>query len=123
MISRQAPLTSKELKDVQYLLDEWNHAKFISIHEYIELFEESGLLNTAYDDWTQPTLPSWREGIIEPFREPRGLVRAIPHQFWSLGRDAYTLLRLDAAFRKGLCQYGLIRGQKAVSRTPSEPGK
>jgi hypothetical protein len=27
-------------------------------------------------------------------------------------RDAYTILRFGAGFRSGLCQYGLIRGEK-----------
>jgi hypothetical protein len=33
-------------------------------------------------------------------------------QRWRLMRDAYTMLRYHQAFRSGLCQYGLIRGQK-----------
>lgn len=111
--SRQNPLSKTETEDIQYLLGEWNHAKFISINEYVELFGQCGLSHVTSADWSLPTLPSWVEGIREPFRKPIGLLRAIPFQVWGLLRDAYTLLRLDAAFRYGLCQYGLIRGQKA----------
>jgi hypothetical protein len=46
-------------------------------------------------------------------RNPRGMMNVTMKQRWSLVRDAYTTLRYDEAFRKGLCEYGLIRGQKS----------
>ena len=45
-------------------------------------------------------------------RNPRKLMTISMKQRWGLVRDAYTILRYDEAFRKGLCEYGLIRGQK-----------
>lgn len=110
--SRSNPFSKSEKKHIRYLFDEWNHAAFISINEYVELFNQCGLQQVDYDDWTSETLPSWREGIYEPIRKATGLVKLMP-QPWPLLRNAYTLFRLDAAFREGLCQYGLIRGRKA----------
>jgi hypothetical protein len=110
--SRQDPLSKTELEEIKYLVDEWSHAKFISIHEYVDLFERCCQIHVVSDDWTMPTLPSWPESVLKPLRKPRELVRAEPIRFWKLVREAYTFLRLEAAFRKGLCQCGLIYGLK-----------
>jgi len=109
--TRSTPLTSGEKEHVQYLLDEWCHAKFDGMHESTQLFERNGLHNVVSEDWTVSTLPSWREAILVALRDPRGLVwnNTI---WWKNARDAYTILRFDYAFRKGLCQYNLFRGQK-----------
>lgn len=109
--TRSAPLTVAEKEHVQYLLDEWCHTKFDGIHESVELLEHHGLYNVVSADWTMATLPSWREAILVALRDRRGLVWR-PQIWWNNTRDAYTILRFDSAFRKGLCQYGLFRGQK-----------
>jgi MPBQ/MSBQ methyltransferase len=111
--TRHAPLSKKEIEHVQLLLDEWCHAKFISIREYVELFEKNDLIAIVADDWAVPTLPSWREAVLVSVRNPLGLIKVSMGQRWALARDAYTMLRFGAAFRNGLCEYGLIRGQKA----------
>jgi MPBQ/MSBQ methyltransferase len=113
--TRRTPLSAREIRHVQLPLDEWCHAEFISIHDYVELFETHGLREVVSDDWSASTLPSWREAVLEGLRDPRGILRARPSQWWSQTRDAYTMLRLDAGFRKGLFQYGMIRGRKAAS--------
>jgi MPBQ/MSBQ methyltransferase len=109
--ARSIPLSASETEHVQYLLDEWCHTKFDSIPEYIQLFERHGLQKVVSEDWTAATLPSWREAVLVALRDRRGL-RWSDNAWWRNARDAYTILRFDSAFRKGLCQYGLFRGQK-----------
>lgn len=112
--TRGAPLSRAEAQHVRLLLDEWAHAQFTSISEYIDLFEKTGLVAVAAEDWAVPTQPSWRHAVWEGFRNPRPMLRMSMQQRWRLTRDAYTMLRYNAAFQSGLCQYGMIRGQKAL---------
>lgn len=109
--TRSLPLSAAEIEHVQYLLDEWCHTKFDSIPEYVQLLERHGLQKVVSEDWTAATLPSWREAVLVALRDGRGLVWT-DNVWWMNLRDAYTILRYDSAFRKGLCQYGLFRGQK-----------
>jgi MPBQ/MSBQ methyltransferase len=99
------------MEHIQYLLDEWCHTKFDEIHESVQLLERHGLQKVVSEDWTAATLPSWRDAILVALRDGRGLVWTADI-WWRNTRDAYTILRFDSAFRKGLCQYGLFRGQK-----------
>jgi MPBQ/MSBQ methyltransferase len=112
--TRSISLSASEAEHVQYLLDEWCHTKFDSIPEYVQLLERHGLQNVTAEDWTAATLPSWREAVLVALRDRRGLIWT-DNVWWSNLRDAYTILRYDSAFRKGLCQYGLFRGQKPFS--------
>ena len=109
--TRSVPLTASEKEHVQYLLDEWCHTKFDGIHESVKLFERHGLREVVSDDWTTATLPSWREAVLVALRDMRGLNWADLKVWWSNTRDAYTILRFDSAFRKGLCKYGMFRGR------------
>lgn len=109
--ARSIPLTFAEKEHIQYLLDEWCHTSFNSMHESVQLFERHGLCEVVSEDWTSVTLPSWREAVLVALRDRRGLVWT-GNTWWMNGRDAYTILRFDSAFRKGLCQYGLFRGWK-----------
>lgn len=112
--SRSVPLRAAEKEHVQYLLDEWRHTKFDSIDESAQLFERHGLQDVVSEDWTAATLPSWREAVLVALSDVRGLPWAAPKLWWSNTRDAYTILRFDSAFRKGLCRYGLFRGRKPM---------
>lgn len=109
--ARFLPLTTADKEHIQYLLDEWCHTKFDSIHESVQLLERHGLQEVISEDWTSVTLQSWREAILVALRDRRGLVWS-NKTWWMNARDAYTILRFDSAFRKGLCQYGLFRGRK-----------
>lgn len=109
--TRSAPLKTSEMEHVQYLLDEWCHTKFDEIHESVQLLERHGLQKVVSEDWTAATLPSWRDAVLVALRDGRGLIWTADI-WWRNTRDAYTILRFDSAFRKGLCQYGLFRGQK-----------
>jgi MPBQ/MSBQ methyltransferase len=109
--TRSISLSASETEHIQYLLDEWCHTKFDSIPEYIQLLKRHGLQKVVSEDWTAATLPSWREAVLVALRDRRGLAWS-GNAWWRNTRDAYTILRFDSAFRKGLCQYGLFRGQK-----------
>jgi MPBQ/MSBQ methyltransferase len=106
------PLSKAEAAHIRLLVDEWAHASFTSIPDYIEILKKNHLQNIAAEDWAVPTQPSWRHAVQVAMRNPRRLINISMKQRWSLVRDAYTILRYDEAFRKGLCEYGLIRGQK-----------
>jgi MPBQ/MSBQ methyltransferase len=110
--TRGAPLSKAEAEHLRLLVDEWCHAKFVSIRDYIEILEKNNLLAVTAEDWAVPTQPSWRQAVWVAVRNPGRIMKITMKQRWGLMRDAYTILRYDEAFRKGLCQYGLIRGQK-----------
>ncbi len=110
--TRSVPLTPSEKEKVQYMLDEWCATKFDGIQEIVERFERHGLIDVLGEDWTEATLPSWREAVLVAVRDVRGLAGNSLDLALSHIRDAYTILLHDSAFRKGLCEYGLFRGQK-----------
>src|SRR6185436_6087582 len=47
--TRGAPLSKAEAAHVKLLVDEWSHASFISIHEYVEYFKNYGLVDVKAD--------------------------------------------------------------------------
>jgi MPBQ/MSBQ methyltransferase len=112
-----APLSRAERHHVQFLVDEWCHTDFISIRDYVSLFRANGLDGVDAENWTTATQPTWRHGVLVPLANPGRLIRTRVTRYWSIVRDAYTLLRFDTAFRKGLCEYGVIRGRKPGRRS------
>lgn len=112
--TRKSPLSKAEAAHIRLLVDEWCHAEFTSIPEYLETLEQNGLSAIAAENWAAQTQPSWRQAVWVSARNPTGMLNIPMKRRWGLVRDAYTTLRFDEAFRKGLCEYGLIRGQKTV---------
>jgi MPBQ/MSBQ methyltransferase len=110
--TRDAPLSKREAAHLRLLVDEWCHANFTSIRDYVDILSRNGFDAVVAADWTTATLPSWRGAVWAGFRDPRGLMSLNVRQLWGATRDAYTILRFGAGFRSGLCQYGLIRGEK-----------
>ncbi len=106
------PLTDNEVRSVQFLLDDWHHAKFVSIREWRKILEKGPLTDISATDWTAQTLPTWREAFIEPFRKPAVLFRTLVGRFGAVFLDGMTLLRFDRAFRRGLMVYGIFRARK-----------
>lgn len=111
--TRSSPLSKAEAEHVRLLVDEWAHAKFTSIPDYIEIFEKNKLVDVTVADWTAATQPSWRQAVWEGLRNIHKMLNISMAVRWRLVRDGYTILRYDSAFRTGLCQYGMLRGQKA----------
>ncbi len=111
--TRNAPLSKDEAAHVRLLVEEWCHAKFTSIPDYVDILKANGLTAITAEDWAARTQPSWRQAVWVSASNPAGMMNVTMKQRWNLVRDAYTTMRYDEAFRKGLCQYGLIRAQKA----------
>jgi MPBQ/MSBQ methyltransferase len=63
-------------------------------------------------DWTVATVPSWRDSILEGFRRPGAVLGLGPKAVLQGLRETPTLLLMDWAFRHGLMQFGVFRGQK-----------
>lgn len=110
--TRSTPLSKAEADHVRLLVDEWAHAKFTSIPDYVEIFERNHLMEVTVADWTAVTQPSWRHAVWEGLRNIYRMLNIGMAARWRLMRDGYTILRYDSAFRSGLCQYGMLRGQK-----------
>lgn len=111
--TRDAPLSNAEREHLRLLVDQWCHAGFISIREYVEMFEESGLVEVVAENWTAATQPSWRAGILAPFGgNPLNVIKTTLKRPWAQFRDVHMLLRFEDAFRNGLCEYGVICGRK-----------
>lgn len=110
--TRSNPLSPDETAHIRLLVDEWCHAEFTSINDYLDILKKTNLTAITAEDWAVPTQPSWRGAVTAAVRNPRGIMNVTMQQRWGMVRDAYTIMRYDEAFRKGLCQYGLIRAQK-----------
>jgi len=111
--TRGRPLSDAEREHLRLLVDQWCHAGFISIREYVEIFEGSGLVDVVSENWSAATQPSWKQGILAPFGgDPRKILKATLTQPWAQLRDVHMLLRFGDAFRNGLCEYGVISGRK-----------
>lgn len=67
------------------------------------------------EDWTPQTIDSWRHsnlvGVLDPWFV---VLKWNPKLWYKVTREIVTLERMHQAFAKGLMQYGLIRGRKAV---------
>ncbi len=110
--TRTVPLSAPERAHVQYLVDEWCHTSFDSIWDGVQLFEQCGFLEVTAENWAKATMPSWRDAVLVALRNGGGLDWSKPNTWWGNVRDAYTILRYDSAFRKGLCEYGVFHAQK-----------
>jgi MPBQ/MSBQ methyltransferase len=69
-------------------------------------------------DWTVQTLPSWRQSVWVGVLDPWPVVKR-PQVWYKTTREIVTLERMHRAFDKGLMQYGMMRGTKALSRAPA----
>ena len=93
------------------LLVQWSHPEFSSINSFKENLLDSpfsgGIVET--DDWTEYTLPSWVESILEGIRRPMIFIRLGPLSFLKGFREIPTILLMRWAFSKGLMQFGVFR--------------
>lgn len=71
------------------------------------------------EDWTPQTLPTWRHSNWVGVWDPWIVVFKGPRVWYSVIREIVTIERMHRAFARGLMEYGMIRGQKAESKTVS----
>jgi MPBQ/MSBQ methyltransferase len=103
---------------MRQLLDQWAHPEFASIRSLQRNLEQSpwsGGMTVSTADWTQATLPSWVDSILEGLRRPGAVLGLGPSAVLQGLRETPTLLLMEWAFRSGLMQFGVFRGQKPES--------
>jgi MPBQ/MSBQ methyltransferase len=117
-----------ETRVMRQLLQQWAHPEFASIASLAANLHGSPWnhgLNVETADWTEATVPSWRESILEGLRRPGAILGLGPAAVLQGLRETPTLLLMDWAFRHGLMRFGVFRGRKAAefqglaSSTPS----
>ena len=100
---------------LRQLLNQWAHPAFASIASLQANLEASPYANglrVETDDWSRATLPSWLDSIAEGVRRSGAVLRLGPAALLQGLRETPTLLLMDWAFRHGLMQFGVFRGQK-----------
>ena len=64
-----------------------------------------------YDDWTNVTLPSWMDSILEGIRRPGAILSlGLPAVFKGI-REIPTILLMRWAFSHGLMRFGVFRNK------------
>ena len=76
------------------------------------------LEQVATDDWTDPTLPSWRHSNWVGVWDPWPVVFAGPLTWYRVVREIVTIERMHRAFARGLMRYGMM---KAVKKQTDQP--
>lgn len=115
----EPPFTEDEKRDLQYVYDEWSHPYFISIKDYGQLMQGTGVLESVETgDWTERTLPSWRHSIWVGIWSPWYVLKVTlqrPKAFMGFVREAYCLERYHRGMRDGLLTYGMMKARKKAS--------
>eukprot|EP01041_Mallomonas_annulata_P015906 gene15906-33506_t len=114
------PFDNEERKMLDFLYSEWTHPFFISIKEYAKIMGSAAtgiLRGVKTDDWTVPTIPSWRHSIWVGVFDPWPVVFR-PHLWYKCLRDGVTLERMHQAFSSGLMQYGMMTATKLKPYSP-----
>jgi MPBQ/MSBQ methyltransferase len=101
--------------DLRFLYEEWTHPYFISIENYAELIDDTGMMTSiTTDDWNKQTIASWRHSVWVGVEDPRGFIFK-PRQYLKCVRDGYCLERMHRAFNRGLMQYGMFSATKKMA--------
>ena len=104
-------MTKTERRVMRQLLNQWAHPEFASIAGFQKNLETSrysqGGIST--DDWSQATLPSWIDSILEGVRRPRAVLGLGPKAVVQGLRETPTLLLMHWAFATGLMQFGVFK--------------
>ena len=107
-------MTRTERWVMRQLLNQWAHPEFASIKGFRQNLDNSvhqrGEVLTG--DWTQATLPSWIDSIIEGIRRPWAVLSLGPKAVLQGLRETPTLLLMHWAFATGLMQFGVFRIRK-----------
>ncbi len=104
-------LTFLESIVMKQLLDQWSHPEFSSIRSF-----QNNLLDSNYsagnvdtEDWTEFTIPSWNDSILEGVRNPNVWIELGPQSFFKGIREIPTILLMYWAFKTGLMEFGVFR--------------
>lgn len=94
------------------LLHQWAHPEFASIPSFRRNLETSpygqgALVDTA--DWSEATLPSWIDSILEGVRRPGAILSLGPGAVLQGLREAPTILLMHWAFSTGMMRFGVFR--------------
>lgn len=117
----KTPFSQEEKDQLQFLYDEWAHPYFISNLEFGRLMEGTGKLEAVeVEDWTQPTIDSWRHSIWVGVYDPWIVIFKGPVVWYRTMREIVTLERMHRAFDKGLMQYGMMKAVKSDRPTSSQ---
>jgi MPBQ/MSBQ methyltransferase len=117
---REVPFSAKDEKDLKFLYEEWTHPYFISIEQYAEIIDATGLMNAVTtEDWNEQTIASWRHSVWVGVYDPRGFIFK-PNKYLKCVRDGYCLERMHRAFDRGLMQYGMFAATKKASVAPND---
>jgi MPBQ/MSBQ methyltransferase len=103
---------------MRQLLEQWAHPEFASIRSLQGNLERSawgGGITTATDDWSQATLPSWIDSILEGARRPGAILSLGPKAVLQGLRETPTIMLMHWAFSTGLMQFGVFRGRKPAA--------
>ena len=105
------PLNKYEKMVVKQLLNQWSHPEFSSINGFKNNLLESkfngGSVQT--DDWTEYTLPSWNDSILEGIRRPYSIISLGGNSLFKAIREIPTILLMRWAFANGLMEFGVFR--------------
>ncbi len=98
---------------MRQLLNQWAHPDFSSINGF-----RSNLVNSPFycgsvdtEDWTNLTLPSWIDSIVEGFRRPVAVLLLGPGAVFKGLREIPTILLMRWAFANGLMEFGVFRSR------------
>lgn len=109
---REVPFDDKDKRDLNFLYEEWTHPYFISIEQYKEIIDATGVMGEVNtEDWNEETIASWRHSVWVGVYDPRGFIFK-PNKYLKCVRDAYCLERMHRAFNRGLMQYGMFAARK-----------
>jgi len=108
----QVPFSKKDKRDLRYLYEEWTHPHFISVDQFKNLIDNTGVMNEVTTaNWVDETIASWRHSIWVGVYDPLGWVFK-PKTYVKTFRDAYCLERMHRAFKRGLMEYGMWTATK-----------
>ncbi|ABB26983.1 probable sterol-C-methyltransferase [Synechococcus sp. CC9902] len=104
-------MTKTERKVMRQLLNQWAHPEFASIAGFQQNLETSryGQGGISTGDWSQATLPSWIDSIVEGLRRPKAVLGLGPKAVIQGLRETPTLLLMHWAFATGLMQFGVFK--------------
>ncbi len=93
------------------LLNQWTHPEFSSIKNFTKYLSTSrytgGLVENA--DWTEYTIKSWNDSILEGIRRPNVFLELGVKSFFQGIREIPTILLMRWAFSNGLMQFGVFK--------------